>query len=381
MNNMGYTEDQISLILSSYPIRKQSESTLLYAIKNLTNFFHRNGVDNTDIVYITTIIPNIIMMSIENIKERIQELLQFGFLKSEVFQMLKTYPYLFEMSNQRIQNKYQLFQEMGFQASDCNEIFVKRPNLLNRDLSSIKKRIQYLFDFGYDANDLLLVIRSVPELIDINQSTLTHKIEELKYFGFTQDEIIKITSYLPELYIYSKDEIEQKTKYLTENYFTTRDIINTIKKVPLLLKHDHLENIEENIENLETLGFGKSEIVPLTEKNPYVLVYSKEMVSENFKIFIHYGFYNQEVVKMMKDTPLLLTYNSKELNKRLHYYKDQKLLDEIKNHSKYMLYSLELIQKRASLIKNKKKSDVFLNDIEFEEKYHKTREDVLRGDK
>ena len=381
MKNLGYTDDEISLILSSYPICNETESTLLYAIKNLVNFLHRNSLDNKAIIKVTTTIPNIITMSIENIKIRIQELFQYGFNKIEVFQMIINYPYIIQMSNQRINNKYQLLEDIGFNKEDCNELFIKKTSLLNKDPSTIKKRIDYLLDYGYEEADIVTIVREIPDLLDMTQNALNKKIEEYKDFGFTKDEIIKITSYLPELYIYNKEDIENKTKYLTENGYTTKSIINAIKKLPIIIKHNNLERLEDNINNLQTLGFGISEIVPLTEKNPYILLYSKEMVAANFKTFINYNIYNSEVIKMMNETPLLLTYNNKELENRLHYHKDKDLIEEIKKHSKYMLYSLEFIQKREKYVKKKDIKDIFLTDTEFYKKYNITRDEVLKEGK
>ena len=394
LRNIGYNDDEMDLILSAYPVRNYTESTLLYTMKNLVNFLHRNGISNNSIIYITTTTPNIIFMSIENIKERIKDLFNYGFNKVEVFQMIESYPYILEMSNQRINNKYQLFLEIGFQEDDINELLVKKPELLNRDPSSIKKRVQSLIDFGYTKNSIVTILRSVPDLIDMNQHTLNKKIEEYSDFGFTNDEIIQITSYLPELYIYNKEDIDIKTKKLTENGFTTKDIINTIKRLPIILKHNYLDRVDENIDILATMGCGQKEIVysnknfafelndlivNLPKKNPYVLLYVKEILLDNFKCFIECGYSNQETIQMINDTPLLLTYNTKELNTRIHYYKDKKLLDEIKNNSTYLLYSLELIKQREKYVK--KNSDLFLTDQEFYSKYKVDRDTVLGGGK
>ena len=379
MKNLGYQEEEMEFILSSYQLSKETESTLLYKIKSLVNYLHRNGLDNAAIINITTTIPNIIVESIENIKVRINELLGFGFNKLEVFKMIENYPYILEMSNQRINNKYQVFDEIGFSKDDCNELFVKKTDILNKDPSSIKKKIEFFLEYGYDKNDIITILREIPILFDMTQLQITKKLEEYKEFGFTEDEIIKITTYLPDLYIYNKEDITSKTKYLTENGYTTKNIINAIKKLPIILKHNNLSKIEENIENLENLGFGISEIVPLTEKNPYILLYSKDMISDNFKCCIKYNLFNNEVIKMMNETPLLLTYNKKELDKRLHYYKDKDLIDIIKNNSNYLLISLELIENREKYIKTKNKADVFLSDKEFYNKYKVNRDDILKG--
>ncbi|MBP5679259.1 MAG: hypothetical protein J6X28_05510, partial [Bacilli bacterium] len=111
----------------------------------------------------------------------------------------------------------------------------------------------------------------------------------------------------------------------------------------------------------------------------YILLYTKEMIAENFKNFIEFDYQNAEVIKMMNQTPLLLTYNAEELRRRLQYYKEKHVLKELKENSTNLLISLEFIQKREKYIKNNKRSDLFFNDKEFEEKYHIIRKQVIEG--
>ena len=80
---------------------------------------------------------------------------------------------------------------------------------------------------------------------------------------------------------------------------------------------------------------------------------------------------------MIIKTPLLLTYSSKELIKRLDYYKDNNCLDIIKTNSNYLLYSLDIILKRKKYIDDKSLEDLFLLDKDFYNKYKLTRKKVL----
>lgn len=135
MLNFGYTDDEIELIKNSYPLNTYTESSLLYNIKNLVNYFHRNTFDNEAIIKLTTTFPQIISMSQENIKIRVNELSSNGFNKIDIFNMIKQYPYIINMSNQRINNKYQTFIDLGFSIEDINKIFLNRTCVLNTDSS------------------------------------------------------------------------------------------------------------------------------------------------------------------------------------------------------------------------------------------------------
>ena len=84
MKEIGYSTDEIELIEDSYPLKSFSESTLLYCMKNLVNYLHRNTFDNFDIITLTTTIPQIISMSIEEIKIKITEFMDHNISKINI---------------------------------------------------------------------------------------------------------------------------------------------------------------------------------------------------------------------------------------------------------------------------------------------------------
>ena len=114
MINIGYSDEQRELITNSYPLNTYTESTLLFNVKNIINFFHRNGLTNEDIVNITSTIPNLLVISSENIKNRVKELINIGFNKIEAYKMIKNYPYIIELSFQKIINKFNTYKAIIF---------------------------------------------------------------------------------------------------------------------------------------------------------------------------------------------------------------------------------------------------------------------------
>ena len=114
MLDIGYSNNQIKIIKNIYPTSLYSCSTILYNLKNLYNYFHKNGINNKEFIYITVTTPNIISESIENIKQKIFELNEFGFNKFESFDIIKNYPYILEISNQKIKNKFDKLTDIGF---------------------------------------------------------------------------------------------------------------------------------------------------------------------------------------------------------------------------------------------------------------------------
>lgn len=376
MISIGHTEEEINLIKSSYPLNTYTESTFLYKYKNLVNYFHRNGIDNESIRKITTTIPTTISLSIEDIKDKVNEFGNYSLSKINIYKMIKCYPYILEMSSTRIKNKYQLFQKLRFTIEETNDLLIKKPDILNREPSIIEKRINDLINYGYDPNDIPSIINSLPSLIDMNINTIYKKQKELKSLGLNKAEIIRVTTYLPNIYNEDIQEIQSKLDFMTKNEYSLQDIITIIKKVPIILKKQNLEGIESAINNLILLGFSQNDIHYITTTNPYILLYSKDIINENFKVFNKYNYYNSEIIRMIIKTPILLTYNTKELKRRLDYYKDNNCLEIIKNNSNYLLISMDITSKRKKYI-DSNLNDLFISDFEFNKKYKITKEELL----
>ena len=381
MNIIGYTDEEISLIKKSYPISNFTESTLLYNIKNIVNYFRRNGLENKDIVYITVTIPNIICISTETIKIRILDLNSLGFNKLDAFNMIKNYPYIIEMSFQKIKNKYNCFLDLGFDKLDIIKIFTNNTELLNVDQSYIKNRFNYFHDFGYRKRDIRKIFSEIPEIIDCNITKINKKMDEYQKLGFNNLEVIKITSYLPELFITDNQFIETEFNVLLDFGYKQEDIIKIIKKVPIILKNNYLDNISNKLDNLLKIGFIKEEIVTITSINPYILLYSIDFIKDNYNNLEKNDFYKMEIIKMIKDNSIILGYDKNSLNTKIKFYKDHKLIDKIKSNSKLLTFNIDFIKARYKIISNKENydiNDLFISDSEFFKKYCITRYEILR---
>ena len=99
MIQIGFSEDETKNIMRIYPKSQYSPSTLLYNLKNLHHFFLRNGITNSDFVKIIITIPHIFFISTENIKLKIQELVDIGFKRIDIFQIIIFFYWLNKIFN------------------------------------------------------------------------------------------------------------------------------------------------------------------------------------------------------------------------------------------------------------------------------------------
>lgn len=283
------------------------------------------------------------------------------------------------MSTQRIRNKYQIFEELGFNYTSTNNVFINCPSVLNVDPSSIRNHYQFFKDYGYRQDEIHKILETIPELFLLSTTKIEKKLDEYSTIGFKKDEIVKITYYLSEIFIYEKEEIMNRLKFMQDYGYELNDIITIIKSVPMILSNYFTNSLSEKWLVLEDIGFSKDDVVSITKQNPYLLLYTKEVLRDNYNHFVKRGFYHKEVLEMIKDTPLLLGFHKSNIDKKLDAYKEFGLFDYIKNHSNCLLYSLDYILKRKKYIKNDEWEDLFLNDVSFHKKYKVTREQIIGG--
>ena len=377
MYSLGYSDEQIDLIKNYYCNFNYDYSNILYNFKNLTNYFHKNGLKNSDIIVITTVIPGLIYTSVEDFKIKVKALNEIGFNKIDIIDMIKKYPYIITLSIQKIYNKINYLNSLGFTFTQIITILIKKTDILSIDNSYIGKRFIFFTGLGYKNKETINLLYSSPDLFDMPINSIKNKYKRFLSLGFKDSEIIKITYYLPELYTYNNEGIESKMKFLTDYGFSNKNIINIIKKFPIILREDYLSNVFNKLFVLEELDFDKKSIVKMINKNGYLLFLSDELIINNYNILIKEGLTNDSFINY----PILLGYNVSNLVEKIKYYKKNTLFNIVKENAYYLLYNLSLIKKRYDFLKRNKYdiNDVFIYDSTFKAKYNITRNELLKG--
>ncbi len=387
MLDFGYDMEEINLVKNSYKLAEYNKGTLLYNLKNLINFLRKNGVTNNEIIYITTILPNIISTSIENIKLNIYELNNFCFNKLYSFNLIKKYPYILELSIQKIKNKFECFEDLGFEQKNIIAILQNDPTLLGKDNFLIRKRFKFFLDNKFDRSKLIKVICEFPAIIDCNSTQINKKIEDFSKMGFNKKEFIKLINLFPDLLLTKKSLLTEKFADLIEYGFSETNIINIIKKAPYLLNKYYLDNMKEKLKCLSNLGFNNDDIISIICINPFIALYSKDLIINNFNNIKSLGYSNIEIYKMIKNAPIILSYDAKNMQEKIIFYKSINLGEVLVFDSKVLTYSLQLIKKRYEfmtkikmIIINIDNYDIlFLNDTKFFEKFNITKDEILKG--
>lgn len=379
LTGIGFKKTDISYIKSIHFQSVYDENSLLYNIRNIVNYFHRNGLNNEDIICIIRFIPELASSSLENIKIRVKELNDIGFNRLQVFNIIREYPYIIKLSTQKIYNKIKFLFSIGFNDSNVIDFIASNVNIISIDNSVIKTKISFFKDLGYSDSEIVNLFSLNPNIVDSNLNTIKEKYNYLNSLGFKDKDIIKISLSIPDLYTSDTDLLKSNFSFLTDYGFSMKAIIDIINKIPNILDKNYLDQLIDKFDNIVKLGFSKNEIVKLIVNNPYILLFTSEIINNNHNSLIKEGFNNYTISLC----PLLISYNSLELEYRIKYYKKINVFNIILENPCYLLFNLEFIKIRADFLKknNKPLNDIFIDDIMFNKKYHITRDKLLKGDK
>ena len=376
MIQIGFDKNQISLIRRSCHLSRYNDSDIMYSLKKQFKYFSSNSFSNEEFIKMISTVPNILCTSVENIKTRIKELMNYSFNKIECFETIKRNPYIFSIPTQTIDNKFTFFEEHSFDNLQIKSIIYNMPEILNIDNSIIEKKINSLIKIGYSKKDVTNIICNCPNLINMTLSNIKDNLNILTNLGFNHEEIITISSYLPTILIDSEIFFD-KINFIEKYGFNRKTIIDIIKKIPFVLKKDYMESIDNILSFLYESNFSKNETISMIERNVYILVLNIDIIRNNYNYLSKINFSND----CFKLCPLLLTYNLSSLKDKIKFYKKIDVFDILKNNPSYLLYNLDFIKKRYTIISRVNSSnvdDLFINDYLFFDKYHIEKNDILK---
>lgn len=381
MISLGFNSNQIKIIKQSYKLSGNSDSNILFNLRNISNFFHENNINNDDLIKIISTIPSIVSMSVENIKLRVNELTNFGFTKNETFNIIVNYPYILIIPIQKLKNKYKFFGEYNFNDNDINSIIITNPSILNIDNYLIKKRFSLLESLGYGKVQIIKLVTSVPAVIDCNFNEIKNRFDKISKLGFSKKETILITTYMPDALIDKEGTITDRLEIFYKYGISSMDIIKIIKRIPIILSDDYLNSLDSRIKYIIKLGFDKNYISNLINGYPYILLLNSDLINYNVTKLTKNGI----DINMIQECPILIGYCSSVLKERINYYRSIDALFIIKNNSNFLMYSIDLIKNRYDYICKHTDTidlnDLFINDNLFKKKYNVTRHNLLGGGK
>ena len=185
---LGYTEDDYNEIRNSYALMNIKDATISIHLKDIFTFFLECGYTKEEVIKMTKALPSIYGYSIENMKQKIADIIELGYTKEEVIKMTKALPAIYGYSIENIKQKIDFYNLIGM-----HELAVVDAKKLMQSTNLSYARYSFYIDLGINVD-----MNNYRKLF-INQKQFE------KNYGITKEELL-------ERYDYNKykEEVEKK---------------------------------------------------------------------------------------------------------------------------------------------------------------------------
>ena len=176
--NFGYTKEESKEILNTYSLNTYKPETLKKKIEEINMYMEKLGYSKEEVIKMTKSLPVIYSLSIDNIKQKIEDIEKLGYSKAEVIKITKSMPSLYGYS-----------------------------------IDTLKQKIEDMEKLGYSRAEVIKMTKSLPSIYGYSIDNIKKKIEDIEKLGYSKEEVIKMTKSLPAIYGYSIDNIKQKIDF------------------------------------------------------------------------------------------------------------------------------------------------------------------------
>ena len=220
---LGYTENDYNEIRNSYALMNTKDETISMHLKDIFTFFLECGYTKEEIIKMTKTLPSIYGYSIENMKQKIVDIMELGYTKEEVIKMTKTLPAIYSLSIENMKQKIVDIMELGYTKEEVIKMTKALPSIYGLSIENIKQKIDFynLIDMHelavIDAKMLMQSINlsyarysfyiDLGINIDMNnyRKLFINQKQFEKTYGITKEELLKRYDYNKY-----KEEVEKK---------------------------------------------------------------------------------------------------------------------------------------------------------------------------
>ena len=204
--NFGYTKEESKEILNTYPLNTCKPETLKKKIEEINMYMEKLGYSRAEVIKMTKSQPAIYGYSIDNIKQKIEDMEKLGYSKEKVIKMTKSLLAIYSYSIDTLKQKIDFYDSIGL-----HELAINDTKQLMQSVSLSYAR--YMF---YKEKSIEITDRSYKKLF-------IGKKRFEKAYGITKEELLEKYDY--QAYIQQKKtqdlgketlEIQKGTSYIKQ---------------------------------------------------------------------------------------------------------------------------------------------------------------------
>ena len=175
---VGYTENDYNEIRNSYSLINMKDETISIHLKDIFAFFLKNGYSKEEVIKMTKSLPQIYGYSIENMKQKIEDIMLLGYSKEEVIKMTKSMPSIYGLSKENMKQKIDFYDSIGMHV-----LAVIDTKYLMQSVNLSYARYSFYMDKGINID------------IDNYRKLFIGQKNFEKSYGITKEELLKKYDY------------------------------------------------------------------------------------------------------------------------------------------------------------------------------------------
>ena len=204
--NFGYTKEESKEILNTYPLNACKPETLKTKIEEINMYMEKLGYSKEEVIKIAKSLPAIYGYSIDNIKQKIEDIEKLGYSREEVIKMTKSLPTIYSLSTDSLKQKVDFYDNIGLY-----ELAINDTKQLMQSVS-----LSYARYMLYKEKDIEINDKSYKKMF-IGQKPFE------KTYGITKEELLEKYDY--QAYVQQKKtqdlgketlEIQKETSYIQQ---------------------------------------------------------------------------------------------------------------------------------------------------------------------
>ena len=246
--DFGYTKEEYQNMRNYCSIDRYTDLKLLEKFNSINYYLLSNGYTRKDIIKMVKILPTLYSYSLENIKQKVNDMVSLGYSFDDVVKMTKSLPNIYGLS-----------------------------------IETIKQKIDDMISLGYSFDDVVKMTKTLPTLYSYSIDSIKEKMDKMISLGYSRSDVVKMTKTLPSLYSYSTDNIRKKIDDMISLGYSFDDVLNMTKSLPALYSYS-IENIKEKIEFYNSIG-----LCELVTRKPMFLIQSTALSYARYQFFISKG--------------------------------------------------------------------------------------------
>ena len=127
--DFGYSKEEYEKLIYSYALKNYHGETLLLKFRQISQLLISFGYTKNEVIKMTVSLPAIYSYSIENIKQKLDDMEALGYARAQVLKMTISSPQIYSYSIENIKQKIADMEALGYTRAQVLKMTVSLPSI------------------------------------------------------------------------------------------------------------------------------------------------------------------------------------------------------------------------------------------------------------